>query len=83
MENKEKEEIKRENGKRHRAGDKPAYIRYYENGQVKYEKWRENGKLHRVDKPAYIAYFESGQVRCEEWWENGEEKWRWVKGGKR
>jgi SLT domain-containing protein len=57
-------------GKYHRE-DGPAYIGYYEGGQVESERWCLNGERHRKDGPAYIDYYEDGRVSHEEWHLNG------------
>ena len=44
---------------------------YYENGNVKCEKYCKNNKLHRLNKPSYISYYENGNIRCEKYYQNG------------
>jgi len=46
-------------------------ITYYENGNIQYEYWYKDNKLHRLNKPAIIWYYKNGNVECEEWWEGG------------
>jgi len=45
---------------------------YRENGQIRYEIYHLNGKLHRTDGPAYIDYYENGQAYREEYFLSGE-----------
>ena len=52
----------------------PAYIEYYENGNIHYEQYWVNGEEHRLDSPAYIEYYETGNIRYEEYWVNGKQK---------
>jgi antitoxin component YwqK of YwqJK toxin-antitoxin module len=56
----------------HRDGG-PAYTAYYENGNIKYEDYYLNGKIHKEDGPAYIEFFKSGKISFEEYRLNG--KW--------
>ena len=50
---------------------KPEHKKYYYNsGELEYERWYLNGKLHRTDGPASISYYESGEPRYEAWWLN-------------
>jgi len=58
------------NGKLHRVGDAPAFIRYYKNGNIQNEAWIKNGKYHRIDAPANIEYFVTGEILAEEWFKN-------------
>ena len=50
------------NNKRHRKNDKPAYIEYDINGNIKYEVFYINGKLKRLNKnyPTIIEYKNNG-----------------------
>lgn len=49
--------------------DGPAYIEYYESGNIKVEKWYNYGFLHREgDKPAFIEYYEGGYKKRESWY---------------
>ena len=41
--------------------------KYYDNGNVEYERWLLNGNYHREDGPAYISYYENGNVESESW----------------
>lgn len=67
------EEWFRYKGHYHRDGDKPALIRYYDNGNKRSERWLYRDHLHRCDdEPAVIFYYANGNVRQEEWFVNGE-----------
>jgi len=48
--------------------DGPAYIRYYRDGNIQYEKWYINGVLHREDGPAIIDYYKNGSIKFEQWY---------------
>lgn len=37
-------------------------INHYENGNVAYEKYKKNSKLHRLDGPAMLIYFKSSKI---------------------
>jgi hypothetical protein len=43
-------------------------IMYYDNGNMDYEHWHKDGKLHREDGPALISYYPNGNKRYEEWY---------------
>src|SRR3989338_8156290 len=58
-------------GKVHRTGGAPAYIKYYRNGQIQYKAWCEHGKTHRIYAPAVITYFENGTTNEKRWVEYG------------
>ena len=47
-------------------------INYYKNGNIQYERYYFNGKLHRKDGPAVICYYENGNKYYEEYYINGE-----------
>jgi hypothetical protein len=49
----------------------PTNVEYYENGQIKYQKWFINGKLHNENGPAYISYYENGQIEYQSLFING------------
>jgi antitoxin component YwqK of YwqJK toxin-antitoxin module len=51
--------------------DGPAYVLYYESGQIKYKQYYVNNRAHRLDGPASIHYFESGKIKLEEYYLNG------------
>ena len=36
-------------------------VKYYDNGQKRFELWSLNGKYHRVNGPAYQSWLENGQ----------------------
>jgi antitoxin component YwqK of YwqJK toxin-antitoxin module len=59
------------NGKLHRDGDLPAYIKYFTTGNVYIKQWFQNDKSHRdEDKPAIISYDKEGNIMSEEWYQN-------------
>jgi antitoxin component YwqK of YwqJK toxin-antitoxin module len=59
--------------KRHRDGDLPAYICYFDNGKISREEYFVNGELHRGDnKPAVISYYFSGEICSERYFVNGQ-----------
>ena len=43
---------------------------YYDNGNVRFEEYWLNGKLHREDVPAFISYYENGNVEFEAYYLN-------------
>ena len=47
-------------------------ITYFQNGNIKSEKYLVNGVLHREDGPAYISYHENGNKKYEGYYINGE-----------
>ena len=46
-------------------------IERYPNGNIKFEQYRVDGKLHRNDGPAAIEYYENGDKKYEEYLING------------
>lgn len=47
-------------------------IEYYQNGNIKREKWFKNNKNHRdEDLPARIDYFQNGNIHLELFYKNG------------
>ena len=43
--------------KRHRDGDKPAWVKFYKDGGVKSEEYYKNGGYHRDgDNPSYVWF---------------------------
>lgn len=54
-------------------GDVPAFVTYYENGQVMTQEWYKDGKYHRERGPAVIEYAQDGQVKAEKYYLDGEE----------
>jgi antitoxin component YwqK of YwqJK toxin-antitoxin module len=44
---------------------------FYPNGNVEFQEWYLNGKIHNEEGPAYIRYHENGKVEYQEWWVNG------------
>jgi antitoxin component YwqK of YwqJK toxin-antitoxin module len=67
-----KEEWFDKNSDYHRE-DGPAYIRYNENGNIKYEAYYLNGKGYRKNGPATIRYYENGKIEFEGYYLNGKE----------
>jgi len=73
------------NNQLHREGVKPAWIEYFENGNVKIELYYINKKRHREgDKPASISYYENGNIDSETYYINGNrhregDKPAWIK----
>ena len=60
------------NNQLHRLNGKPAWQRWYENGQKRYELYYENDLRHRLNgKPACQAWYENGQKWYEHYYENG------------
>jgi len=58
---------------RHRLHGKPAWQRWYENGQKSCEEYYENDLRHRLNgKPAKQRWYPDGQKMSEEYYENGE-----------
>jgi len=55
------------NGLIHREA-KPAYISYYESGEIMYEIWYNNNNCHRVEGPADIFYYQNGMIKSERYW---------------
>jgi antitoxin component YwqK of YwqJK toxin-antitoxin module len=45
----------------------PTTVEYYENGQIKYQEWLINGKLHNENGPTRISYYENGQIHYQNW----------------
>lgn len=56
------------------VGDEPAFVTYYENGQVMTQEWYKDGKYHREAGPAVIEYTQDGQVIAEKYFLDGEEQ---------
>src|SRR3989344_1743675 len=52
----------------------PAAITYYNNGNIRTEKWCKYGKVHRSDgnKLATVIYYENGVIKDLMWYNNGE-----------
>ena len=55
------------------AGDEPAIVHCFENGQTQTQEWDRNGEVHRETGPAIIEYTEDGRVKAEKYYLNGEE----------
>ena len=47
----------------------PAYIEYYESGNIAVKKWYKEGKLHRINEPAWLEWYESGEKKAEGWYQ--------------
>ncbi|MCP4649546.1 MAG: hypothetical protein GY853_05635, partial [PVC group bacterium] len=58
-----KGELHNENG--------PAYVRFYRDGQKKYEEYCIKGNLHNKNEPAIIFWHENGQKRYEGYYIDG------------
>ena len=58
--------------KRYRI-DGPAYILYYDDGNVEFEGYFINSQLHREDGPARIWYYQNGKIEHTEYWIDGYE----------
>lgn len=58
------------NGKLHRENG-PAYLEWYDNGQIAGEGWYKNGKCHRENGPSYKQWHKNGQIWIEKWCKNG------------
>ena len=43
---------------------------YYSNGQIQYEQYFLNDKIHREDGPAYISYYQNGKIQYEDYYLN-------------
>lgn len=54
-------------------GGEPAFVAYFENGQVMAQEWYKDGKYHREADPATIEYTQDGQVIAEKYFLEGEE----------
>jgi antitoxin component YwqK of YwqJK toxin-antitoxin module len=52
--------------------DGPAYIEYYENGNIRGKTYFLNGNYHRPDGPAIISYYENGNVDYKSYNLNGQ-----------
>ena len=46
-------------------------VNYYDNGNIRNEQYRLNGKLHRENGIAYKSYYESGNIWRKEYFLNG------------
>ena len=58
----------------HSHSGKPAYVYYYDDGNVWDEAWFKEGKRHREgDKPAYIGYHKDGSIDYQYWYKEGKE----------
>lgn len=60
------------NGKLCRTKDRPAVIKYYENGEIKKEEYYLLNNRHRSNnKPAVIEYYENTNIKTEKYYING------------
>ena len=56
----------------HSHNDRPAYVKYFNNGSIRREKWFKKNKEHREgDRPAVIHYNRGGDVIDLLWWKEG------------
>lgn len=54
--------------------DKHRYkriIKYYSNGNKRYELWTKKGLFHCVSKPSEQSWHKNGQVKYKAWYQNG------------
>lgn len=52
----------------HRDRDLPAYIEFYDEGNIKMQIWYQNGIIYRErNKPSIITYFKNGSIEKYEW----------------
>jgi antitoxin component YwqK of YwqJK toxin-antitoxin module len=49
----------------------PTNVEYYENGQIRYQSWKINGKYHNENGPSHIWYYKNGQIKLQFWYING------------
>ena len=57
------------NNELHRENE-PAWIDYFENGNIKSMDYYINGDTHREDGPAVIGYYENGNIRFKSYFVN-------------
>ena len=50
---------------------KEKTIGYYEDGNVEYEHYFQNGDLHNIEGPAYVCYHKNGNVLYEHYYLKG------------
>jgi hypothetical protein len=55
----------------HREEDEPSKIGFYETGEISYEEWYQQGKIHRATGPAKIHYWRNGNAMVEFWFHRG------------
>lgn len=48
----------------------PAYISYYENGNIQRKVFCKNNSRHNQNGPAKIIYFENGEFKNKQYWLN-------------
>ena len=47
-------------------------LTHWPNGNIEYEEYLVDNKLHRTNGPARIGYYEDGSIRCESYYIDGE-----------
>jgi len=47
------------------------YKTFYYNGQIEYEEYYLNNKLHNPEGPAFKSWYDNGQIKYEEYYLNG------------
>ena len=57
------------NGKFHNENG-PAYINYWDNGNIEYQAYYINGFLHNINGPADIHFYKNGNVKMKEYYIN-------------
>lgn len=72
IQNKKYRETWYRDGKIHRD-DKPADIRYWNNGNKSEENWYQDGNMHRENAPAQRGWYENGNKYYESWHYNGKQ----------
>ena len=61
-------------GRSHREGDHPAWIRYSVSGTIKIQCWYRDGRIYREgDHPAWIQYSECGTITAQCWCRDGQQ----------
>ena len=45
--------------------------KFYDSGELRWEKWWLDGEYHNEEGPAFVSYKKDGSVWREEWWLNG------------
>jgi hypothetical protein len=59
-----------QHGRRHRE-DGPAYIQYFQDGNIDYLSYEKNGKRHRLDGPAEVLNDRNGNTHEERYYIHG------------
>ena len=60
------------NNKKHREGNKPSLISYYDDGQLKEVRYHVDDLLHRENGAAVVGFFHNGKVQYMEYLKNGQ-----------